>query len=206
MRSLAVVPFYEIRLHHDFPSRNPPCRELLPRELREGDENVHLALPGSDYCVGGKHCSYAGARGPATPVASVPHAGPGYALAHAELTDVTVSKENPAGAHQAVVVQRLHDGNTLRVGGVVGRGRDERQRCCARAPRWGALCDQRPELSIYLLVPQCSLRQLELMELPHCRVVSRELKHLMAMALQQARFRLEDHVLSTLVLIVIVDL
>jgi hypothetical protein len=66
--------------------------------------------------------------------------------------------------------------------------------------------DQRSELSKYFLVPQRSLRELELTELPNRRIVSGELKHFMAMALQQACFGLKDHLLSTLVQIVVVDL
>ena len=66
--------------------------------------------------------------------------------------------------------------------------------------------DQRSKLSKYLLVPQSSLGKLEWMELPDRCIVSGELKHFMTMCLQEARFRLKDPVLPTLVLIVVVDL
>ena len=66
--------------------------------------------------------------------------------------------------------------------------------------------DQSSKLSKYLLVPQSSLGKLEGMELPDRCIVSGELKHLMTMGLQKAGFRLIDPVLSTLVLIVVVDL
>jgi hypothetical protein len=66
--------------------------------------------------------------------------------------------------------------------------------------------DQRSELPKYLLIPQSSLGKLEWMELPDRCIVSGELKHFMTMRLQEARFRLINPVLSTLVLIVVVDL
>ena len=109
------------------PTGQPAGDEPVAPEVGQGDERIHVAMPGSPRPVDGEHRGDRSRLGPRISIAGVDDRRERDWQTDAVLARCAVPEERRGGADQAVVVQRLHDRCPGRAGCAVNRGRQERQ-------------------------------------------------------------------------------
>src|SRR4030095_1482358 len=118
----------EVRLQRQLGGGGPELDELGARELSQSDVPIHHRGPRPEHAVqADNRGNHRGGR-PAVAIAPVRDGGPRKSLPAAFLAYLSFAEKRGRRTRKPVVVERLNDGDTFSLRGVIGRWGDQRQR------------------------------------------------------------------------------
>src|SRR5579864_1056523 len=89
---------------------------------------MNLCAPGACKMVDAVHARHNGARRAALPVAGMENSRPGKGPTQTIFTNMGITKEHRVNAHQAIVPERLYNGDVAFRGGIVNGRRPQRKK------------------------------------------------------------------------------
>jgi hypothetical protein len=120
-------------------------------------------------------------------------------------TNVPIPEEQRVGAKEAIVVERLYDGQTLVLRRVRDRRAEQGKRVVHVHQIWPVSLAKAPELPVYVSIPNRILCQAQSAQACHSIVGRRVPVDQMTMALQEVRLCSEHTVFPTRLPVVVMD-